>query len=188
MAAEPGRGSAAPALRRHREMQRFGLGLFLLAEAGIFLTLFSTRFLLAGVGRPGELNQLLAGVLTGLMLLSAVPALEALKAAGRGDAGALRTNLLLTLLIGALLLVGVAWEWAALDIPSTSRYGSVFFTAVGVHAAHVAAGVAVLAALAVSADLGRFTPERHFPVEAGVVFWLFVVGVWVLLYAIFYLL
>lgn len=188
MPAPPPHDAAVATPGRERDMKRFGLALFLLAEGVTFITLFSIRFLLTGVERPDELNQLLAGALTGLMLLSALPALEALRAAGRGDAEALRTNLLLTLLIGALLLVGIAWEWAGVEIPAASRYGSVFFTVLGVHAAHVAAGVAVLAGLAVSADLGRFTPQRHFPVEAGVIFWLFVVAAWVLLYAIFYLL
>lgn len=173
---------------RRREMLRFGFALFLLAEAGIFVTLFSTRFLLAGTQRPAALNQVLAAALTGLMVLSAVPAREAAAAVRRDDRRALRTSLLVTLLLGTLLLAGVAWEWAQLSIPSTGRYGSVFFTALGLHAAHVAAGVVVLAALAIRADLGRVEPGWDFAVEAGVAFWYFVVGVWVALYVVFYLL
>lgn len=177
-----------PSAERRQAMYRFGFALFLFAEGMLFLTLFSMRFLLAGVERPAELNQLLAVALTGLMLLSVVPAREALKAAARGDAGKLRENALVTLVLGVLVLTAVAWEWASLTLSPGSRFGGVFFMALGIHAVHVAAGVLVFAGLAISADLGRFSPGDHFAVEAGVLFWLFLVGVWVVLYAVFYLL
>jgi heme/copper-type cytochrome/quinol oxidase subunit 3 len=181
-------GAVAQLTPRTRNMYRFGFALFLFSEGMMFLTLFSTRFLLAGLSRPSDVNLVLGGALTGLMLLSVLPALEALRAASRGDASALRDNLLLTLVLGVLLLPGVAWEWASLTVSPGSRFGSVFFTALGIHAVHVAAGVLVLAGLAISADLGRFSAASHFAVEAGVLFWLFLVGAWVAIYAVFYLL
>lgn len=178
---------AVPLSPRQRDMYRFGFGVFLFSEGMIFLTVFSTRFVLAGTSRPAGLDQGLAAALTALVLLSVLPALDAWRAAGRGDAAALRSSLLLTGAIGVLLLAGVAWEWSALDVSSASRFGGVFLTALGLHAAHVAAGVLALGGLAASAARGRFSAGNHFAVEAGVLFWLFVVGVWVALYATFYL-
>ena len=183
-----GHGDGARLDLRRRKMCRFGFALFLFSESMMFLTLFSTRFLLAGAGRPPDLNLVLGGALTGLMLLSVLPALEALGAASRGDAAKLRDNLLLTLGLGMVLLLGVVWEWTSLTISSESRFGGVFFMALGLHGVHVVAGILVLAGLAISADLGRFSPTDHFAVEAGVLFWLFLVGVWVAFYAVFYLL
>jgi heme/copper-type cytochrome/quinol oxidase subunit 3 len=170
-------------------MYRFGFGLFLLAEAMIFLTLFASRFVLAGLGRPRELSEVAAAALTLLMWLSVVPALGALRAARRGDAAALVRSLLLTMSLGILLLAGAAVEWSQLGaISMGSRFGGVFFTSLGAHAVHTFAGVLVLAGIAASAARGRFTPASHFAVEAGIAFWLFLVGVWIALYAVFYLL
>lgn len=183
--------AAGPAALTARQlhMYRFGLGLFLLAEAMIFLTLFASRFALAGLGHPRELSQVAAAALTLLMWLSAVPALSALRAAQRGDTEALVRSLLLTMALGILLVAAAAVEWSQLEgISAGSRFGGIYFTSLAVHALHTFAGVVVLAGLAASAARGRFTPASHFAVEAGVAFWLFMVGAWLALYTAFYLL
>lgn len=172
---------------RQLRMYRFGLGLFLLTEAMIFTTLFSLRFVLAGTETPAALEQLAAAALTLLLWLTLVPAQEALSAARRGDTPALVRWLRLTAFLGVLLAVGAALEWSQVGLPAGSRFGGIFYASLGFHAAHIVAGVVVLLGLAEQARRGRFTPAGHFAVEAGVLFWAFVVGVWIALWTVFYL-
>lgn len=179
---------ALPLTARQREMYRFGLALFLLAEGIIFLTLFSIRFLLAGRGHPAELSAVVGGALTLLMWLSVVPALQALRAARRDELDALVRSLLLTAFIGVLVVAAVAVEWATLDLEPGSRFGGVFLTAFAAHAAHMLAAIAVLVGLAAQVRRGLLTPSSSFAVEGGLLFWLFMVGVWIALWAVFYLL
>lgn len=181
-------GSAHAHGANRPQMYRFGFVLFLLTESGIFVTVFSTRFLLAGLGRPAGLNQALAGALTAVALVSVLPALGALKAAARGDAQRTTRLLQVTMLLAVLLLAGIAMEWSALSIPSTSRFGSPFFTALGLHAAHVTAALLVLAGLLRSVARGRFVSGSRFALEAGIIFWVYLVAVWIVLYTVFYLL
>ncbi len=180
---------AQPALsRRKLHAYRLGLGLLLFAEAMVFLTLFTIRFLLAGTGHPAALDQWLGLALTGLMWASIFPARDALEAARRGESRRAAGSLLLTLLAGLLVLALVGIEWATIDLSAGSRFGGIFLTASAFHAVHMLAAVLVLAGLAIQALRGRFTPGSHFAVEAGVLFWLFMVGVWVALWTVFYLL
>ena len=70
---------------RQLRMYRGGFWLFIVAEALGFLTLFSLRFLLAGTGRPGELNGVLGGLVTLAFAASLVPAVGGLRAIRAGD-------------------------------------------------------------------------------------------------------
>lgn len=180
--------AALPLTSRQREMYRFGLALFLLAEGTIFLTLFSIRFLLAGTGHPSELSQVAGGALTLLMWLSVLPALRALRASRRDERKALVGSLLVTAFIGVLVVFAVAVEWATLDLDPGSRFGGVFLTAFAAHALHMLAAIAVLVGLAIQVSRGLLTPSASFAIEGGVLFWLFMVGVWIALWAVFYLL
>jgi heme/copper-type cytochrome/quinol oxidase subunit 3 len=173
---------------RHVHMVRLGLGLLLVSEVIVFVTLFSIRFLVAGSGHPSALKQIVGVALTLLMLLSVVPALDSLAAARRGDGRRLISSLLATLAVGVLVLVAIAVEWGQLDLAAGNPFGGIFLTASGFHAAHMLAAVLVLAGLAAQAARGRFSPDNHVAVEAGVAFWLFMVAVWIGLWIVFYLL
>lgn len=179
---------ALPLSARQREMYRFGFALFLLAEGIIFLTLFSLRFVLAGDGHPPQLSQTAGGALTLLMWLSAVPALGVLGAARRDDRDDVVRQLLLTAFMGVLVVAAVAVEWVTLDLPPGDRFGGVFLTTFAAHALHMVAGVAVLSGIAAQVRRGRVTPAASFVVEGGVLFWMFMVGVWIALWSVFYLL
>lgn len=179
---------ALPLTARQREMYRFGLALFLLAEGIIFLTLFSIRFLLAGRGHPSELSEVAGGALTLLMWLSVVPALGALRAARGDHVSVLVRSMLMTAFVGVLVVGGVAVEWAGFDVPARDRFGGIFLTAFGAHAAHMLAAVLVLVGLSIQVGRGRLRPSDSFAVEGGILFWLFMVAVWSALWAVFYLL
>jgi cytochrome c oxidase subunit III len=66
-------------------------------------------------------------------------------------------------------------------------YGGVFFFMTGMHAFHVLTGLVLLAILAYRGYKGQFSPEHHFGVEAGAIYWHFIDVVWVFFYPALYL-
>jgi heme/copper-type cytochrome/quinol oxidase subunit 3 len=169
-------------------MYRFGFGLFVVAESMIFLTLISSRFLLAGFGHPNALDQALAAVLTVIMAVSLVPVRLAGRSAARGRMAPVPAHLLVTALLGAAVVAGVFYGWARLGVPRSSRFGEVFYTATGFHAVHLVIGLAVLVGLAVQSSRGRFTSASRFGLVAGEIYWWFLVAVWMALYVVLYIL
>jgi cytochrome c oxidase subunit 3 len=68
-----------------------------------------------------------------------------------------------------------------------SLFFSLYWLMTGVHALHVIIGLSVLGTLAVLAARGRFTPERHAPLEVGGMYWHLVDVIWLFLWPLFYL-
>lgn len=171
---------------RGLDMRLFGFLVFLASEGMIFLTVFSTRFLLAGTSRPPAVDEAVGAAITALMLLSAAPSVALLRASVRGDAQAAARATLLALVSAAVLLAGVVWEATSLEIGAGTRYGGTYVLALGLHAAHVAAAVLLFGGVALAQRRRR--AASTFAAEAAAAFWLFVVAMWIGLYTTFYLL
>ena len=62
--------------------------------------------------------------------------------------------------------------------PSSGAYGSLFYTILSFHAAHVFVGLVVIAVVLLRAALGHFTRERHLAVTNAAWYWHFVDVVW----------
>jgi|ERR1043165_2256497 cytochrome c oxidase subunit 3 len=62
-----------------------------------------------------------------------------------------------------------------------------YFVATGLHALHVAVGVAVLAVIAMKARRGTYSARYHAPATVAGLYWHFVDLVWVFLFALIYL-
>jgi cytochrome c oxidase subunit 3 len=71
--------------------------------------------------------------------------------------------------------------------PHDSAYASLFYTITSVHGAHVAGGLLVLIWTFVMALAGKFTPERNLAVQNVALYWHFVHGVWLAVFASLYL-
>jgi cytochrome c oxidase subunit 3 len=170
-------------------INRMGLWLFIASEAFLFLALISSRYLLLGLNRPAQLNQFLALIITSILLLSSLTAYRAETSIGFGDRAGLQRNLLLTIAMGLIFMVGVSFEWAeAFEFfPPSTLFGSVFFTLTGVHAAHVLSGVVLLALAYLSSRRGSYSADDHWGVEAIVKYWHFVDVAWVFIYPTLYL-
>ncbi|WP_376791805.1 heme-copper oxidase subunit III [Thermoflexus sp.] len=169
---------------------RFGLWLFLLSESMIFAALLSARFALQGTYRPAELNQSLGLAITLILLTSSFTANRAEVAIAHGKTSMFLRNLLATILLGVLFLVGVVvleWPEAMHFAPPSSGYGTVFFTMTGMHAAHVLSGVLILSLIYRLGRRGAFGPGRLWGVEGAVKYWHFVDIVWVFFYPALYL-
>lgn len=183
-----GHGATAPLTDNARRMYRGGIWLVLVAEAMIFVTLFSTRFLLAGQGGPVEpADPLGLGILVALVL-SLLPAWLALRAIVSGNNAVMSRNLSIAAFFGIGVLAAIVFDWSTLPFAAGSRFGENYILATGYHAVHILIGVIWLAAAAVAGRRGVYTSGNHWVVEGGVLFWAFVVAMWIALYLVYFVL
>jgi cytochrome c oxidase subunit 3 len=187
------RTAAAPS----QAVARFGFLVFLASESMLFagllgaLAVFRLR---ADRWPPLGLPRLPVGVTAATSLLlfaSTMPITKSLRAMRRGDTGSFARSLALTTLLGVGFLAIQGSEWLRLVAAglgaSSGPYGATFFTLIGCHALHVLGAVVWLAILLIGARQGRFTAERHLPVELGAIYWYYVSAVWAVIFPLVYL-
>jgi len=123
-----------------------------------------------------------------VLLASALVAWWSNRVIRRDNRSALRSGLLVTMLLGLLFVAGQVFEFthAGLRIDDEA-FGGVFFTLLGFHAVHVLAGIIFLGLNLMRANLGDFTAEKYEAVELGNWFWYYVTAVWTVLFAALYL-
>ena len=170
---------------------RLGLWLFLVSDAFVFAGLLVTRFSLLGLTRP-HLNQALGLAVSLILLISSFFANRAEVAAGEGDRKTLLMSTMITLILGIAFLLGVIFvEWPAAAregvTPSSGVAGAVFYMMTGMHAFHVFTGLVFLALIYRNASKNLYSVEKHWQVEAGVVYWHFIDVVWMFFYPALYL-
>jgi cytochrome c oxidase subunit III len=71
---------------------------------------------------------------------------------------------------------------------SSGVYGGLFYTLIGFHGLHVMGALIWLLTVFVLAQRGRFSKERHVGLQTCGMYWIFVVGLWPVLYSLVYLL
>jgi cytochrome c oxidase subunit 3 len=186
---------AAPQPRTLVPSGLLGIAIFVAAEAMFFAGLISAYWVLRtqAMGWPPfdqpRLPVVVTGVNTGVLFLSGLAMHRALRTA-TGRRPHLTRWLVAAALLGTLFLAVQGFEWIRLIgfglTTASSLYGATFYTLVGAHALHVVAALAVL--LWVTA-LALRRPEG--PDETALrvchVYWLFVVGVWPVIYGLVYL-
>jgi cytochrome c oxidase subunit 3 len=170
-------------------LNRIGLWLFLLSETFLFSALLSSRYYLLKLDRAGDLNQALGLAITMVLILSSLSAYRAETAAMHGDQRRFARNMLFTLGLGAIFILGVGIEWfeAFKHFPPGSGFGTVFFATTGIHAFHVLTGLIALAFVLYLGRDGRFAKGNFWPVEGTVKYWHFVDVAWVFIYPTLYL-
>jgi cytochrome c oxidase subunit 3 len=165
---------------------RLGMWLFLAAEARLFGALFSGYVLL----RAGAADWPDAGVLDSRRALMMTPVLLAATLVfqyrgARSDQARLSGSAILFSAFIGLKLLDYQQKVEAGLLPSTNLLLACWFTITGVHALHVAGGVA--ANLWVMMGLGR-NPERDRQRFAALrLYWYFVDLVWLVILVSFYL-
>ncbi|MBI4298090.1 MAG: heme-copper oxidase subunit III [Chloroflexi bacterium] len=170
-------------------IHRLGLWLFIISDSFLFLGLLFSRFYLQGVRRPPEINQPLGLAISIVLILSSLAAYRGETAAAYGDIKRFRRNILLTLGLGALFLVGVGLEWseAFRSFPPSTGYGTIFFTLTGFHAFHVVTGLLALTVALLPGQRARLQEGNSWGVEAVVKYWHFVDVAWVFIFPTLYL-
>jgi cytochrome c oxidase subunit III len=163
-------------------------------ETAFFATLVMTYLFMRSGGvtltfsRPGPLDVAIAAGNTAVLLASALVARAAQQAIAGGRGAGLKRGLLAAFLLGLLFVAGQIFEFrhAGLSLRDLS-FGGIYFALIGFHAFHVVAGMLVLALNLARAQAGDFTAHRHVAITAGTWFWYFVTAVWVVLFAVLYL-
>ncbi|MBI4310621.1 MAG: heme-copper oxidase subunit III [Chloroflexi bacterium] len=170
-------------------INRLGLWLFIVSDAVFFGTLLATRYYLQGVHTPEEVSQPLGLAITIILLASSVTAYRAETNALHGNQAGFRRNIALTLLLGALFVVGVVTEWvlAFQHFPPHTGYGTILFTTTGIHAFHVLTGLIALAVVLRLSKDGRYVNGNTWPVEGAVKYWHFVDVAWMFIFPTLYL-
>ena len=132
-------------------------------------------------------NVWAGGFNTLVLLTSSLSAVLAHHAAGQGNGAKAAKLLRLTVGGGGVFLIVKAFEWtheiqAGFTITS-NLFWSFYYTAAGLHAAHVIAGMVIL--LIVAADAAK---NRHLNrVENIGIYWHFVDLVWIFLFPLLYI-
>jgi cytochrome c oxidase subunit 3 len=167
---------------------RLGLWMWLLSDMFIFGGLMISRINLLGLTRP-ELIQYLGLGVTAILLISSFFANRAEVSMEFDDHKQYVINTTVTIVLGILFLVGVVGiEWRLAPFgPSTNLAGAIFFIMTGFHAFHVLTGVIFLGIVLRKGMRGLYTGEKHWGVEASVVYWHFVDVVWFFFYPALYL-
>ena len=160
------------------------------------------------------LNVPLTAFNTFFLICSSVTMVKAFAAIQRGDQTGLKRWLLATILIGACFVGIQGIEYAALAsegfVPVAAEYhavgraaaesgvhdgpvmggplyGATFYTMTGFHGAHVSIGVLCLIFVLIQAMRGKYALADHRGVELIGLYWHFVDLVWIILFAIVYL-
>lgn len=125
---------------------------------------------------------------TALLLISAGTMSLGLRSIRLNHPAALQRWTLITLALGLVFIAGQVFEFSRAGMQINDQaFGGVFFTLMGFHAAHLLAGVLMLAAVLWRSVLGDFSANRHVAVQVGAWFWYFVTAVWVVMFAALYL-
>jgi heme/copper-type cytochrome/quinol oxidase subunit 3 len=132
-------------------------------------------------------NTYAGGFNTLVLLTSSLSAVLAHQAAERGDGRRAAKMLFFTILGGGIFLVVKAFEWTY-EIQhgytlTSNLFWSFYYTAAGLHALHVIAGMVCMAIVARSAAQNR---ELHRVENVGL-YWHFVDIVWIFLFPLLYI-
>jgi heme/copper-type cytochrome/quinol oxidase subunit 3 len=194
---EPRRTPILPYMSRlssTRTVGWWGMGLLILTEATVFVALLSSYFFLrfnapvwplGDIARP-ELR--IAIINTILLVGSSIPMQWSLHSIRRGNVAGLQIGLVLGIILGAIFLSLQAYEFTHTDFsPQVNAYGSLFYTILSVHSAHVIGGLGMAIFVLVRAWAHHFDADHFQAVENSVLYWHFVDVVWIFIFSSLYL-
>lgn len=178
---------------------RFGMALFIGSEVMFFVAFFwaffaSALFPVEAIGfvwPPANIHTIpafdLPFMMTMILLLSGCTVTWAHHAILEGDNESAVKGLGFSVLLGTAFLGFQVYEYAHAHFGFTEGiFPSTFFMATGFHGFHVFVGTVFLYVCYRRAQLGHFTPEKHFGFEAAAWYWHFVDVVWLFLFVAVY--
>lgn len=189
------------------EASILGMWVFLVTEVmffgGLFMAYLLYRSLYPEAWLLGskELNELLGGLNTVVLICSSLTMALAVRAAQVGSWMGQVVNLILTIIFGTVFLVVKYFEYAAkfehhlvpgahfdpARDPAQQLFFSLYFMMTGIHALHMVVGIVLMLIILRMAWKGRFSPEYFAPVEISGLYWHFVDIVWIFLFPLLYL-
>lgn len=196
-------------MEQQREAGTLGMWVFLITEIMFFGGLFLVYILYRGLHHEafaqasGELDLVLGGVNTAVLILSSLTMALAVYGSQVGNRKMLLGFLLATLLLGSVFLgikaveythkfehhlfPGALFSYEGPHARQVELFFTIYFAMTGLHALHMIIGIGVLSVLIAKAHRGRYTPRYHAPVELSGLYWHFVDIVWIFLFPLLYL-
>jgi cytochrome c oxidase subunit III len=175
---------------------KVGMACLIFAESAIF-TIFVVAYLFyvgKSLSGPTPREVLETPTFYTICLLSSSLTIHfAGKVLERARRGAFLVLWLLTIVLGALFLYGTGQEWHRLIYErgltiSTNLFGTTYYSLVGMHAFHVTAGLIMLSIVLFFGLAGRVGREQSARVDVLSLYWHFVDTVWVVVFAVVYVL
>ena len=171
-----------------------GMYCLIAAEAAIF-TIFVVAYVFyigKSVSGPQPKDVLHAPIFYTICLLSSSLTVHlAVRKLIAGNVAAFARWWLLTILLGGTFLYGTAREWLHLIFDegltvSTNLFGTTYYSLVGLHAFHVTMGLLALIIVALFYFTARLRPDHAERLEVLSMYWHFVDAVWVVVFAVVY--
>jgi len=179
----------------HADARLFGLATFLVADGMTFAGFFAAYLTFRAVnplpeGSTYSLELLLPTINTVLLVVSSFTFHRAGRGLLGGNGPACRRWLLITVALGVAFLAGQMVEYFHLPFGLTDNlFASTFYALTGFHGLHVTLGViCILIVWWQTRQGGRIQATSPFGLEAAELYWHFVDGIWLVLFAILYLL
>jgi cytochrome c oxidase subunit 3/cytochrome o ubiquinol oxidase subunit 3 len=175
---------------------KLAMWLFLGSDCLLFGGLITTFLLykdpLPGTGPGTDLFDIpFTSVSSFVLLMSSLTMVLAVAAIEKGDLRGNRIWLAATAGLGAIFISGQIYEFNAFYEEglgyTTNRFSSAFYTLTGFHGVHVTAGIIMLLSLVWFSFRGMLNQERAEAVETVGLYWHFVDVVWIVIFAIVYL-
>src|SRR5215471_18534209 len=164
------------------------------AESAIF-TIFVVAYIFyigKSLSGPTPQQVLRIPIFNTICLLSSSLTIHlAVKALSVGKNGTFKSFWFLTLVLGAVFLVGTGREWHHLIYDegltiSTNLFGTTYYSLVGLHAFHVTVGLLGLFTVLAFTLLGKLRQEHAERVDVLSLYWHFVDAVWVVVFTVVY--
>jgi cytochrome c oxidase subunit III len=172
----------------------WGMVVLITTEAMVFIALLASYFFVrAGASKwppPGiplpELHR--SVVFTVVLLGSSIPIFWMEYALVRGHMRQVAVSLAIAFLMGLAFLGNTVYDYLNQEFGlRENAYASLFWVILGLHAIHVLVGLLMSATVQVKVWTGRVTPEHHVTPEVFALYWHFVDGVWVFVFATLFL-
>ncbi len=167
---------------------RGAFGLFIFSMAVPYFVIINVRYLMVDTYVPSRLDQVTGGIETALMLLSALAAIGATRAARGLNARAYRASVAAALAGGLVATLMMLYEMWYHPMNPMSHFGETFLVSIGL--AIVINLASLLTLLAGRARSGRkgITGETLTSFELPAWFWVFATAGWIALYIELYFL
>ena len=196
-------------MEQQAEASTLGMWIFLATEVMFFGGLLMA-YLLYRVWYPHawsegslELDILLGGINTVVLIGSSLTMALAVRAAQTDQRRATIVFLILTMALGLTFLVikffeykhkfetghvpGPNFHFEGPDAPQVEIFLSLYFALTGLHALHMLIGFGIMSVILTMAIKNRFSHQWYTPVELAGLYWHFVDIVWIFLFPLLYL-
>jgi cytochrome c oxidase subunit 3 len=193
---------------------KLGMWLFLATEILLFGGLFGAYALYHWMYHEEfhlaskQLNWMMGGINTLVLIFSSFTAALAVDAAQHGDNKKVVRNLSVTLVCGGIFLVIKFFEWSAkyhhgifpgapehdgmaFNNPAFNEayksFFGLYYCMTGLHGLHVIFGMGLMVWALLKAKNNRFSPTYYTPVEISALYWHLVDLIWIYLFPLLYL-